>query len=888
MSKKRNIEMNSENNNDLQITENIENVLEQEKEEQVSGNITGLFEQSYLSDSETDVTDDQDFFSETDAVDEQDIASNKSKHIKAAKLTLDKVTIHEMINFDKKPENPVKVSIVMPVCNVEQYLRECIDSCINQTLRDIEIICVNDGSTDSCSEILREYAEKDERVKVVNKDNAGYGHTMNLGMDLAQGEYIGIVESDDYVELNMYETLYNIAVSNELDIVKSDFCRFTHDDKGAIKKELNRVAARAPELYNTVTSAAEDQRVFHLVMQTWSGIYRKEFLDKHNIRHNETPGASYQDNGFWFQTFMHAKRVYFYDEPFYMNRRDNPNSSVHNKGKVYCMNEEYRFIKELMLDDPELFEQYKYEYSRKKFANYMFTYRRIGDEFKWEYLQTMHEELTEAENNSEIDWRLFDKGDRENLLIIMKDPQEFFTLEIKKIVTASVDKELKKVKADNLRYVQQIENYKSEVNSISKRMYSMWKSGSTQLSKSDKKKAHRNDLLNNSKAHIAFVTDDNYCMPTSVAITSLKINRYKDTDYCIHIIANGISHYNKSKLMMLQDKNFSIDIINVSLDKEFQAITKKDKDLHVSASAILKLRLPQILKDIGKVLYIDGDVLLQRDLLELYNININNKYAGVVKDIISERNINHIKNIGIKNRYYFNSGMMLLNLTKMRKDNMTEKLIQYRKVGKNHFVDQDTLNVVFGEKVEYISWQYNYLNKFHDWWNSEKLSVFYGEIVPEDKIAAFKSAAILHLGSHEKPWVYKMGYLSSLYRKYYNKSPYSDVKLQLAPLPTPNERLIRISDNEALTQDALIEKLLWNRQQKQMLEQKLKDVESRLTENPYKVYAEINTLTQENDGLSYQLNTANYELDNIKNSFSFKVGRFITWLPRKIRELFKK
>lgn len=126
--------------------------------------------------------------------------------------------------------------------------------------------------------------------------------------------------------------------------------------------------------------------------------------------------------------------------------------------------------------------------------------------------------------------------------------------------------------------------------------------------------------------------------------------------------------------------------------------------------------------------------------------------------------------------------------------------------------------------MKYISWQYNYLNKFHDWWDGERLSVFYGEIVPDDKITAFKNAAIIHLGSHEKPWMFKMGYLSLLYKKYYKKSPYGKINLELAQLPVPKgyepERKIKISDEESLTEDALIEKLIWNRKQKQLLEKK--------------------------------------------------------------------
>ena len=98
-----------------------------------------------------------------------------------------------------------KVSIVVPVYNVEKYLDECIESIINQSLNDIEIICVNDGSTDSSLEILNNYAQKDKRIIVINKSNSGYGNTMNIGINAAKGEYIGIIESDDFADTKMFE-----------------------------------------------------------------------------------------------------------------------------------------------------------------------------------------------------------------------------------------------------------------------------------------------------------------------------------------------------------------------------------------------------------------------------------------------------------------------------------------------------------------------------------------------------------------------------------------------------------------------------------------------------------------------------------------------------------
>ena len=118
--------------------------------------------------------------------------------------------------------NP-KVSIVVPIYNVEKYLRQCLDSIVNQTLKDIEIICVDDGSKDSSPEIIEEYVKKDSRVKVITKENSGYGNSMNRGFDMATGEYIGIVESDDYADPDMFEKLYDIAKKNDLDIVKSGF-----------------------------------------------------------------------------------------------------------------------------------------------------------------------------------------------------------------------------------------------------------------------------------------------------------------------------------------------------------------------------------------------------------------------------------------------------------------------------------------------------------------------------------------------------------------------------------------------------------------------------------------------------------------------------------------
>ena len=116
-----------------------------------------------------------------------------------------------------------KVSIVMPTYNVEKYFRQCIESVINQTLKEIEIIPVDDGSPDNCGKIMDEYAEKDKRIKPIHKENGGYGSAVNLGIEKATGEYIAILETDDWVEPNAYELLYNEAKRNDTDMTKCMF-----------------------------------------------------------------------------------------------------------------------------------------------------------------------------------------------------------------------------------------------------------------------------------------------------------------------------------------------------------------------------------------------------------------------------------------------------------------------------------------------------------------------------------------------------------------------------------------------------------------------------------------------------------------------------------------
>lgn len=321
-----------------------------------------------------------------------------------------------------------KVSIIVPVYNVEMYLDECMESLQRQTLQDIEVICVNDGSKDNSLQILQKYAIEDDRIIIIDKENGGYGKAMNVGLDRATGEYIGIVEPDDYVPLNMYEDLYKVAKENELDFVKADFYRFTTNaDNGNMQLVYNHLD-KTGTYYNTVHNPSEEPELTRFIMNTWSGIYRRAFVEEKHIRHHETPGASFQDNGFFWQTFIYAKRAMFLDKPYYMNRRDNPNSSINSREKVYCMNIEYDYIRDIFMqkENLELWERFKCYFNLKRYHNYMFTIQRIGDEFKREYVERIAAEFRRSRDLGELDMSLFTPKEQEKIAFMIKSPGDYY------------------------------------------------------------------------------------------------------------------------------------------------------------------------------------------------------------------------------------------------------------------------------------------------------------------------------------------------------------------------------------------------------------------------------------------------------------------------------
>lgn len=318
-----------------------------------------------------------------------------------------------------------KISIIMPSFNVAPYIRECMDSVLSQTLTDIEVIVVDADSTDGTREILDDYAHKDSRVIVLRDDKKSTGYANNKAIDYASGEYVGIVETDDYIAPDMYEKLYDYAQKYKAEVVKADYDSFSEVDGKRIFVRHNLLGER--KKYYQILNPRKNKFVFYAEMYNWAGIYRRDFLDKYEIRHQETPGASFQDNGFFFQVFSFAQRTLFVHESFYRYRKDNPNASTKSDKKIFCMCDEYDFARDKVSKYPEVWNDVYYAYLGKRYGACAWTLRIVASEFRQKLCERLYDDFsTDIKDLNEID-KIWGKThpDNKQLKLLLTDKEEY-------------------------------------------------------------------------------------------------------------------------------------------------------------------------------------------------------------------------------------------------------------------------------------------------------------------------------------------------------------------------------------------------------------------------------------------------------------------------------
>lgn len=312
-----------------------------------------------------------------------------------------------------------KISILIPVYNVESYLAQCLDSLLNQSYKDIEIICVDDGSTDKSGQILDRYAETEPRMVVIHKENTGYGNSMNVALSHAVGEYVAIVESDDFACQDMLRVLYDAAEMNDADVVKGTFYNH-YKGQDICSTRLDHYPK------NRIINIFSCPTLFNLADTIWSCLYKRSFLLSHSICFHETKGASYQDISFALQVWMQAERVYLIGKPVLHYRRDNPNSSMNDPKKVFSVFDEYEWIeakyKDFFRKNPML-EVY---FIAGKYWDYFNHYHRVGVQYQYALLCRLAESAKRDKEADKLRKNVFQPQVWDKLSAVNEDINIFF------------------------------------------------------------------------------------------------------------------------------------------------------------------------------------------------------------------------------------------------------------------------------------------------------------------------------------------------------------------------------------------------------------------------------------------------------------------------------
>lgn len=293
-------------------------------------------------------------------------------------------------------EQAPSVSVIIPVYNVERYFEQALLSVLNQDLKNIEIIPIDNGSKDRCGLLMDEYARKDSRVKPIHKtENVGYGAAINLGLKAATGEYIAILEPDDWVEPDMYGKLY--AYANGAEIIKAGF--YKHFNSGHVSAiNLFSSFCKLTTVDKTILVPSFEPKLVVGESSIWSAIYRRDFLLKNDLWMMETPGASYQDMVWKFMVYVCSKSVTLLDENFYHYRYLTPTSSSKSGKNPEVMFKNYNFLYSY-LKSRSVFEEWKDSLYTHAFLDFIFHRNRLAPQYLPKFKELGKQFILQAERD---------------------------------------------------------------------------------------------------------------------------------------------------------------------------------------------------------------------------------------------------------------------------------------------------------------------------------------------------------------------------------------------------------------------------------------------------------------------------------------------------------
>ncbi|MGN1362792.1 MAG: glycosyltransferase [Methanobrevibacter sp.] len=291
----------------------------------------------------------------------------------------------------------VKVSVIIPVFNTENYLKECLNSIINQTLEDIEIICINDGSTDNSLEILNEYANKDSRIKVYSEKNKGQGAARNLGLKYVNGKYIYFMDSDDILKDTALEETYTLCEEKSLDFIIFKLTSYNENAKKKYNEDYYEMSLLEKFKGKIFNYKDLDDLIFEIPVSPVNKLINAEFFKNLNIKFPE--GLIFEDNPIFWDVLFNAKRIYIYDKYLYIRRRhtDSSTGNTNNKHLIDTIK-----INNLVLEKfikYNLFKTYKNNLYNKKINLVYLRFTKINKIYKNLFFNEMKKDFTNMLND---------------------------------------------------------------------------------------------------------------------------------------------------------------------------------------------------------------------------------------------------------------------------------------------------------------------------------------------------------------------------------------------------------------------------------------------------------------------------------------------------------
>lgn len=539
------------------------------------------------------------------------------------------------------------VSVIVPIYNAEKFLRPCLNCIVNQTLKDIEIFLIDDGSSDSSLDILQEYADNDKRIKILKQNHLGPGPARDNAIAIAKGEFISFMDSDDIFEPDLLESLHKKIESTGSDIA---FCRFWMYNQEKLLDEPAEFDVDIELLPEDTVFSADSYTDYILslyITAVWSSMYRREFVLKNKLKFSLAPRA--EDNLFSQPAIAMAAKISFLNRKLIHYRRFYY-TSLTDKVNIYWLNS---FIVHREVRD-YLVERNKFEQLKPPFFYHMLKH-------------------------------------------IMYHVIEKCLEPVKSIVISYTKKYLKEVyDLDLYDIAKYIDEYTYLLYQTIYRKYN----DTSVLEK----------YLQNDKQKIipvVYSANNAYVKILAVSLQSLIEHANKSNFYDIYILHSDISMENECNLERISGKNIRVTCINV--EKRHAIDGKLYSQSHYSKEMFYRFLIPQIIYGYDKILYIDVDTLILQDVAELYNNDVSEFPIGACVQPLQKNFQKYcLKKLDCNPENYVNSGILLFNTKKWNELNLTEKCFtMVGKKGRWRAPDQDILNILCKNNIKILDNRWN-------------------------------------------------------------------------------------------------------------------------------------------------------------------------------------